>query len=63
MFINERPIGNKDEDFLGRYPFAEKLSKALYDWKEEESLVISLTGKWGSGKSSVFNLIKSKDSL
>ena len=58
MFINERPIGNKDEDFLGRYPFAEKLSKALYDWKEEESLVISLTGKWGSGKSSVFNLIK-----
>lgn len=58
MFINERPIDSKDEDFLCRYPFAEKLSKALFDWKEKESLVISLTGKWGSGKSSVFNLVK-----
>ena len=58
MFINDRPIDSKDEDFLGRYPFAAKLSKALYDWKEEESLVISLTGKWGSGKSSVFNLVR-----
>ncbi|MCF7859867.1 MAG: KAP family NTPase [Candidatus Cloacimonetes bacterium] len=56
--INDRAIKRKEEDVLGRYPFVEKLSKALYDWREEESLVISLTGKWGTGKSSIINLVK-----
>lgn len=56
--ITDRAIKRKEEDILGRFPFVEKLSKALYDWKEEDSLVISLTGKWGTGKSSIINLVK-----
>lgn len=58
MFKFDRPIFNKEEDFLGRGNFSYHLGKSLSTWEEKESLVIALYGKWGSGKSSVINLAK-----
>ena len=56
MFVYDRPIKTEKDDFLGRKKFSRHLGKALLDWKEKESLVIAIYGKWGSGKSSLINL-------
>jgi predicted KAP-like P-loop ATPase len=53
----DRPISGKAEDRLGRGPFASRLATAIASWKGHESLVIGLYGSWGSGKSSVKNLV------
>lgn len=56
-FSADRPIGSREEDFLGRAPFADSLASAIKGWKGNESLVIALYGPWGSGKSSVKNMV------
>jgi hypothetical protein len=56
-FQDDRPIKIPKEDRFGRYPFAQKLARDLVNWRGQESLVVGLNGKWGSGKSSVKNLI------
>lgn len=57
-FIPDRPINNYKEDKLGRISFAFQLKDSLCRWEGEDSLVISLKGEWGTGKSSVISLIK-----
>ncbi|MCA9386287.1 NTPase KAP, partial [Candidatus Dojkabacteria bacterium] len=56
MFIYDKPIETKRDDFLGRKRFSQHLGKALLNWQEKESLIIGIYGEWGSGKSSVINL-------
>jgi predicted KAP-like P-loop ATPase len=56
MFLPENPIEKYDDDFLGRKKFAEHLAKSVTEWKEKDSLVISLYGKWGIGKTSLLNM-------
>ena len=57
-FIPDRAITNSNEDELNRSNFAKQLKESLSSWENEESLIISLKGKWGEGKSSVINLLK-----
>ncbi|CAH2717098.1 hypothetical protein BACCIP111895_04287 [Neobacillus rhizosphaerae] len=52
------PIETKDEDKLNRADFANKLGEALENQQQNESLTIGLLGEWGSGKSSVYNMVK-----
>jgi hypothetical protein len=56
----DRPIQQKDQDKLGRGPFVEQLTDALVDKKNKRSsgLVVSLLGAWGSGKTSILNLLE-----
>lgn len=56
MFIPDKPIDKEKDDFLGRVEFSQKLGKSLLNWNENESLVVAIYGKWGSGKSSVINM-------
>lgn len=60
MFISDKPIEDKNEDRLGRSSFSSNLAKSIIEWKGNDSLVIALYGKWGSGKSSVINLAKAE---
>ena len=53
----DRPINSGSEDLLGRANFAASLGKAIKSWKGKDSLVLALYGPWGSGKSSVKNLV------
>jgi len=54
----DKPINKKDEDFLGRKDFAEAVTNAIINSNvEDESLTIGLYGKWGSGKTSIINMI------
>jgi predicted KAP-like P-loop ATPase len=56
-YQSDRAVRKRAEDLLGRVAFAEQLADALVGWREDESLVVSLTGAWGSGKSSIKNFV------
>lgn len=56
-FSADRPISFRSEDLLGRWGFADSLASAIKGWKGNDSLVIALYGDWGTGKSSIKNLI------
>jgi len=53
----DRPILSRKDDALGRRGFADALADAIRQWTGKESLVIALYGAWGSGKSSVKNMV------
>lgn len=57
IFSADRPITTRDEDLLGRRGFAESIAKAIAGWSGDESLVVGIYGPWGSGKSSVKNMV------
>lgn len=57
FFSADRPISRRDEDQLYRRKFAEELARAVRGWKGNDSLVIALYGPWGSGKSSIKNMV------
>lgn len=46
-----------EDDKLGRLEFAKRVAKELCGWRNKESLVVSLNGDWGSGKTTLINLI------
>lgn len=57
-----RPIRSPMEDVLGRGAFVERLVDALISPKTRKStgLTIGITGPWGSGKSSILNLVQAE---
>jgi len=57
MFAPDAPIETGKEDLLGRNAFAVAFAKAIASFSGEESFVIGIHGKWGSGKSSILNLV------
>lgn len=57
MFRPDLPISSSKEDLLSRAPFARSLAEALIAYEHKESLVTAIYGPWGSGKSSVINVI------
>ncbi|KJC50174.1 hypothetical protein UB31_12480 [Bradyrhizobium sp. LTSP849] len=58
----ERPIERASEDALGRIDFVRRLADALIDKNTAKSrgIAIGITGAWGSGKSSVLNLLRQR---
>lgn len=55
--IPDSPIQSPDQDLLGRAGYAESLAKALINLVSGPGIVVGLNGIWGSGKSSIKNLI------
>src|SRR5215470_382754 len=57
----ERPIETATEDVLGRGAFVRRLSHALIHpaTRRSTGVVVGLAGRWGSGKSSILNLLQS----
>lgn len=56
MFNTDKPIKSSKDDLLGRSEFAYQLAEAILDLSRQDSFVVGLYGKWGSGKTSVLNL-------
>ena len=57
MLTNDTPITTSEDDHFGIDPFAQALAKAISTMHSPEGVVIGVNGPWGSGKSSVLNLI------
>lgn len=58
----DSPIKVKDDDSIGRYPFAEDLVEGLLNSFKtgQDCLIIGLNGSWGTGKSSLLNFINTE---
>lgn len=62
QLLEDKPIDEKEEDGLdGLFEIpAEKILKIIGNNTFQNSLTIGLNGEWGSGKTSVFNLIRNR---
>jgi predicted KAP-like P-loop ATPase len=56
-YSSDKPIVSKKEDLLGRAKFAEQLAHDLQAWEGRDSLVVAVYGSWGSGKTSLKNMV------
>lgn len=57
VFISDAPIESCEADILGRVKFAKSLSRNILRHEDKKTIVIGLYGKWGSGKSSIINIL------
>ncbi|MCA3271996.1 MAG: AAA family ATPase [Roseomonas sp.] len=55
----ERPIQNEEQDRFGRAGFVRRVANSLIgrDGKKARGVIVGIVGPWGSGKSSVLNLL------
>lgn len=58
MLVSDRPIAAGDPDPLEFNAIARGLSRFLRNENTQPPLTIAITGEWGSGKSSLMNLLK-----
>ena len=56
--FNDKPIKQPGEDRFGFSPFAETIAQSIIKNRNSEGTVMAIHGPWGSGKSSVINLVK-----
>lgn len=57
MINTDAPINTIEEDKLNRENFVDSLANAIIKRSTDDSLCIGLYGPWGSGKSSLLNLL------
>ncbi len=53
----DQPIMSKVDDRLNRSGFSKALANLIGCWRKKPSLVIGLFGDWGTGKSSIKNMV------
>lgn len=57
MFTPGNPIEDFPQDELNRKTYARRLADAVVAYDEPGSLVVGLDGAWGTGKTSILNLV------
>ena len=57
MFRPDLPIKSSKGDLLARASFSRALADAILSYGNKDSVVTALYGSWGSGKSSVVNMV------
>lgn len=60
MYYSDKPIGSKKDDRLGRSGFAALLAQSLLNLNIQDTFTVGLFGKWGSGKTSIVNMMLSE---
>lgn len=58
IFSSGAPIEKSQHDKLSRLEYASKIAEAIRSYSQPDSLCIAIYGEWGSGKTSLLNLIK-----
>lgn len=54
----DKPIHTPEDDLLGYAPFAEHLARGFLRIPSPEGFVVALSGAWGSGKTSMLEMIE-----
>ena len=57
MLSPDLPITKSTEDTLNRGSFAKNLAKTISQYCSSSSFTIGLYGEWGSGKTSLVNMV------
>lgn len=57
MFCSDNPIQCKENDRLNRTEFSKQLARAILSYTKIDNFTIGLCGKWGSGKTSILNMM------
>lgn len=57
-FHDDSPISSPDEDMLNYVAFAKSIARCIVGIKNADGGAIAINGSWGSGKSSVVNLVR-----
>lgn len=57
MFLDDSPIQGKRDDLLNRGEFAKKIGQSILSMSAENGLCIGMFGPWGSGKTSILNML------
>ncbi|SRR5579875_162620 len=57
MFLAGQPIEDPNEDVLSRKKLAAGIAQAIAGYNEVSGLVVALYGTWGTGKTSLLNMI------
>lgn len=55
---SDSPIGNEQEDRLGRQSFATSVARQLVSLPPSQCYVLAIEGPWGSGKTSILRLVQ-----
>lgn len=56
-YNSDKPIENSEQDLLGRITFSKQLGEAINSYDGKDGLVLGLFGKWGTGKTSILNMV------
>ena len=59
-FADDEPIKSSKDDLLGREHFVSQMSSTILELKNNNGVCIGINGKWGSGKTSIINMIVSE---
>lgn len=57
---SDRALENRDEDQFGFVGIAERLAPSIVEASKGDGMVIGLEGRWGSGKTSLLNFLRSE---
>lgn len=57
MYYSDKPIYSNSDDRLGRHSFSKLLAQSLLNLNSPDTFTIGLYGKWGSGKTSIVNMM------
>ncbi len=60
LFTSDKPVFTAADDSFKRWPFAKRVSQAIIQRTNEDSLVLGIYGPWGDGKTSVLNFIEAE---
>lgn len=58
--INDSPIESQEDDLYNFGNFAESMADSISKLESPEGVVIAISGTWGSGKSSLINIVRRK---
>lgn len=56
-FDADHPIERREQDLLGRRSFAEAIARHIRSVPADHGFTIAVVGEWGSGKTSVLNMV------
>ena len=59
-YNSDKPIKTSEQDLLGRTTFSRQLGEAINSYDGKDGLVLGLFGKWGTGKTSILNMVVSE---
>lgn len=59
LLVTDKPIEDITDDVLGLHELAQGISRFVRNERTQPSLTLAVTGEWGTGKSSLLNLLKS----